>query len=101
MSATNSNPATRGDNEPIKLMRVAGKHCIEACDLRFKIGIGTKAKQDHPRVTAALGDHEFAEIGVIGDEDALLAFGKLKHLLIGDARRVVDGDGGRIVPERR
>lgn len=74
-----------------------GKYKLQALDLQGNVSMGTEPEQNNARVRLVLHKDERAKVAIVGDENALLAVGKLEDLMIGKAGRVVQYYRGDIM----
>jgi hypothetical protein len=79
-------PAERTVNAPGISTPCSSITCATASALPVEGSPGKRTRR-MPNATRAQAEHEFAEILIGGHGDALVGVGKLKHGLVGDARR--------------
>src|SRR5438067_12785561 len=87
------------DQEPVELRAVLSEDGGEPVELSLR-ALGAQAEEEHPRLGEAAADNQLAEVAVVGDEDAPLTPGNRQHLLVAQARGIVVGDAGDVVPAR-
>lgn len=61
--------------------------------------VGSQPQVDDAGVRLAMAKDEFAEVSIVGDEDALFRLGKTEYLNVREAGRVVTANADRIVTQ--
>jgi hypothetical protein len=77
---------------------MVGEDVLQPLDFGGKVGEFSKAQIDHSGVRLPVKEHKFAKIAVVGEQDARFSVGDRQHVPVGEARRVVDGNDGHVVP---
>ena len=94
-----ANVCLRHDQEPMKIIDVVLENGVYSAHLEREVG-AFDAQIDDTSVRQSVAERQFAEIPVVGDEDATFVAGDTENLPVGQVGGVLPPDPGHVEAER-
>jgi hypothetical protein len=86
----------RNDEKPVEALGLMGQHVFQARRSESEAE-GSETQIDDARMRLTVAKNELTKIAVIGDQDAALALGYGKNLLVGQSRGIVTANPPDVV----